>query len=886
MSDGHDELKHYGILRKSGRYPWGSGKNPYQRGMDFYARVNALKKEGLTDVEIARGFGMTTTDLRATTSIATNQIRAAEAAQALRLREKGMSVSAIGRRMGKNESAIRSLLDPAIASRKSVLETTTNMLRSEVDSKRYIDIGKGNESHLGISSDRLRTAVAILKDEGYREYYVDVEQLGTGHMTTVKVLGAPDTKFPDLAKDPSQIRTIAQYSEDGGKTYTKIEPPRSIESSRIQVRYGPDGGAEKDGLIEVRRGVDELDLGTSRYAQVRIAVDGTHYLKGMAVSVDDLPKGVDIIFNTNKKDSGNKLDSMKAVESDPDNPFGSQIKKQKKYVDANGKEQLTALNIVSDEGDWWEWSKTLSSQMLSKQPPSLAKQQLDLTQKIMREEYEEIKSLTNPTVKQELLRAFSDQADAAAVDLKAHGLPRTRNHVILPVPEMRDNEIYAPNFRNGEEVVLIRHPHGGIFEIPELRVNNRQPQARKLLGQARDAVAINHRVAEQLSGADFDGDTVLVIPNNGKSVKTSKPLQGLKNFDPQTAYPGYKGMRVMRNTQTEMGMISNLITDMSVSGAPMNEIARAVRHSMVVIDAEKHKLNYKQSFIDNGIAELKKKYQPDGGASTLISRASSRQDVPKRKPRSVLEGGPIDRETGEKVYTPTGESYTRTTTNKRTGVTTTREVFLTERSTKMAEVRDAHKLSSGTDIEKVYADHANKLKALANSARKEMVSTPNLKYSPSARKAYAPQVETLNASLNVAKRNAPLERQAQLIANSIVNAKREATPGMDRDQLKKVRTQALDEARARVGAKKTMIEISPKEWEAIQSGAVSHSALKEILVNTDLRTIKEYATPRTSVGMSPSKISRAKSMMAAGYTQAEIAEALGVSTSTIHAALK
>lgn len=880
------ELKHYGILRKSGRYPWGSGKNPYQRGMDFYARVNALKKEGMTDLEIARGFGMTTTELRETRSMATNQIRAAEAAQALKLRDKGMSVSAIGRRMGKNESSIRSLLNPAIAKRQSVLETTTNMLRSEVDGKKYIDIGKGNEAHLGISADRLRTAVAILKDEGYKEYYVNVEQLGTGHMTTVKVLGAPDTRFPDLAKDPSQIKTIAQYSEDGGQSYSKVQRPRSIDSGRVQVRYGPDGGAEKDGLIEVRRGVDELDLGTSRYAQVRIAVDDTHYLKGMAVAVDDMPKGVDIIFNTNKVDTGNKLDSMKKMESDPDNPFGSQIKKQKKYIDANGKEQLTALNIVSDEGDWWEWSKTLSSQMLSKQPPSLAKQQLDLTHKVMLEEFKEIQSLTNPTVKQELLRAFSDQADAAAVDLKAHGLPRTRNHVILPVPEMRDNEIYAPNFRNGEEVVLIRHPHGGIFEIPELRVNNRQPQAKKLLGQARDAVAINHKVAEQLSGADFDGDTVLVIPNGGKSVKTSKPLQGLKNFDPQTAYPGYEGMKVMSNTQTEMGMVSNLITDMSVAGAPMNEIARAVRHSMVVIDAEKHKLNYKQSFIDNGIAELKKKYQPEGGASTLISRASSRQDVPKRKPRSVLEGGPIDIRTGEKVYTPTGESYTRTRTNKRTGVTTTREVFLTERSTKMAEARDAHTLSSGTPIEKVYADHANRLKAMANAARKEMVGTPNLKYSPSAKKAYAPQVESLRASLSVAKRNAPLERQAQLIANSIVDAKREATPGMDRDQLKKVRTQALDEARARVGAKKAMIEISPKEWEAIQRGAVSHSVLKEILANTDLRTIKEYATPKTSVGMSPSKISRARSMLAAGYTQAEIAEALGVSTSTIHQALK
>ena len=73
------------------------------------------------------------------------------------------------------------------------------------------------------------------------------------------------------------------------------------------VRYaddvGSDGvkGIEKDGVIELRRGVEDLDLNGNRYAQVRILVDGTHYLKGMAVYSDDMPDGVDVVFNTNKK---------------------------------------------------------------------------------------------------------------------------------------------------------------------------------------------------------------------------------------------------------------------------------------------------------------------------------------------------------------------------------------------------------------------------------------------------------------------------------------------------------------------------------------------------------------------------------------------------------
>ena len=31
-----DILMHYGTPRHSGRYPWGSGENPYQRNGDFY----------------------------------------------------------------------------------------------------------------------------------------------------------------------------------------------------------------------------------------------------------------------------------------------------------------------------------------------------------------------------------------------------------------------------------------------------------------------------------------------------------------------------------------------------------------------------------------------------------------------------------------------------------------------------------------------------------------------------------------------------------------------------------------------------------------------------------------------------------------------------------
>jgi transcriptional regulator/DNA-binding transcriptional regulator YiaG len=878
--DEQDYLKHYGIIRRSGRYPWGSGgENGSERNRTFLGMVDDMKKQGLSDTEIARGLGMTTTEFRAVRSIAKNEERQAKIIQAQKLKDKGYSNVAIGEKMGIPESSVRALLAPGQKDKVDVLEATANMLKAEVDAKGLIDVGSGVEHHLptGVSSTKLATAVALLKEQGYEVHKVKVEQLGTGQQTERKVLAPPGTTQKDVWQNRHNIQLINHFTEDGGRTFLGLQPPLSVSSKRIGVRYAEDGGADADGVIYVRPGVGDLSLGKSRYAQVRIAVDGTHYLKGMAMYKDDLPPGVDLVFNTNKKNTGNKLDAMKAMKDDPDNPFGSVVR-QIIRKDSDGKDRVvSAMNIVNEEGDWESWSRTLSSQFLSKQSPSLAKTQLDMAYERKKSEFDEIMSLTNPSVRKKLLDSFADDADASAVHLKAAALPRQANHVILPVNSLKPNEIYAPNYRNGERVVLVRHPHGGIFEIPELFVNNRHPEAKKLLGNARDAVGINSKVAQKLSGADFDGDHVLVIPNNSKKVKTKPSLAGLKNFDPMKyKIPDDSPIPRMTPKQKafEMGDISNLITDMTIRGANDDELARAVRHSMVVIDAEKHGLNWKQSAIDNGIPQLKEKYQgkANAGASTLISRASSRKDVPQRK-----QGYRVDPDTGKKIYEYTGATYVN-----RKGKT----VLKTQRSTKLAETDDAHTLSSGRIIEKVYADHSNKLKALANQARKSSVHTKTIPYSPSAKTAYAKQVDSLDAKLRIALRNAPLERQAQTLANHVVAQKRQANPGMDAAELKKIKNQALTEARIRTGAKKQRIVITDDEWEAIQAGAISSNKLNQILNNADLDRVKQLATPKTNLLMTTTKIERARAMAEAGFTQAEIADQLGVSLSTLKDAIK
>ena len=889
-----DELVHYGMPRRSGRYPWGSGKDPYQRSSDFLSRVEELSKEGFSEKEIADSMGLTTTQFRVQKSLAKDERRSIEVARAKGLREKGYSLKEIAKEMGyANDSSIRSLLDEGAESRMNQAKNTAKFLKKQVDEKEMIDVGTGVERELNISKEKLNQALYMLELEGYKVYGRGIPQAtNPGKQTNVRILCKPGIDHKDIY-DSSKIKSITNYvSHDDGQTFDTFVYPKSMDIKRLGIRYAEDGGTDKDGVIEIRRGVKDLSLGGSHYAQVRILVDNDRYLKGMAVYSDDLPDGVDVLFNTNKSKKTAPRDVMKEIKDDPDNPFGSLIKAggQSYYTDEKGNRQLSLINKRADEGDWGDWSDKLPSQFLSKQNLNLIKRQLNIAAETKQHEYEEIMKLTNPVVKASLLKSFSDDCDAAAVHLQAASLPGQKYQVILPVTSMKDTEVYAPNYNNGDKLALVRFPHGGTFEIPILTVNNKHADAKRMIGaNALDAVGINSKVAERLSGADFDGDTVMVIPIKGSTKITSTPpLKGLEGFDPKMAYPERPGMKYMKNTQTEMGKISNLITDMTILGANQDELARAVRHSMVVIDAAKHKLDYKQSEIDNGIASLKKKYQgridPETGqykegAITIISRAKGEVSVTKR------QGSPIiDPETGKQYWKDADNpTYEKKVLNKRTGEITTKTVTKTQKSTKMFETDDARTLLSPSNNPKelAYADYANKMKALANQARKSMINTPPMKYDPHAKQKYMSEVETLNAKVNVALMNAPKERRAQTLANSIVQAKKDANPDLTSKELKKIGQQALDQTRRKVGAKRELVYITDKEWEAIQAGAISAAKLKTLLNNADMDRVKQLATPRNTNELDVNKVNRIKALSLNGYTNSEIANKLGVSVSTI-----
>lgn len=901
----NDILVHYGVKRRSGRYPWGSGEDPYQHTGDIDIRVRELRKKGMSEKEVAKVLGYENTSvLRDAVSRASNERKRIQVDRAKALRDDGLNNSQIAREMGVNESTVRSWFNENREVNQRRAEKAADRLREELKTKHAIDVGAGVELEMGITKGKLKDALDILVEEGYTVEGIGVPQVKDKSKRTIVTVVHDDTVTTrDLYNDYSKIQSYGEYySADGGETWSKREYPASIDSSRVKIKYGDEGpagntGSDKDGVIEIRRGVKDLDLGNAHYAQVRILVDGTHYLKGMAMYSDDIPDGVDIVFNTNKKKGTPKMEVMKEIQSDPDNPFGAYIKAngQSYYDDPNGtyinpktgnKAKLSAINKLKEEGDWDKSSKNLSQQFLSKQPMQLIRQQLDLTYADYNSQYDEISKIPNPTVRKKMLEEFAGECDSATIHLQAAALPRQQTRVILPVTQLKENEVYAPYLRNGEKVSLIRYPHGGTFEIPQLTVNNNNKSAKKILGNAVDAIGINSKVAERLSGADFDGDTVVVIPTNSRvRVKSTKPLEGLKDFDPKSEYPYREGMKVLtkQQTQREMGIVSNLITDMTLRGAPESDIVKAVKHSMVVIDAAKHKLDYKKSEQDNDIATLKERWQPrydfegnkigSGGASTLLSRRKQEVQVPERRGSAR-----INKETGEYEYKESGRTYIN---SKGQRVKAMQNVPL------ISTVDDMRKLSSGTPQENAYADYGNTMKALARKARKEAANTPPLKYSSTANKAYKTEVDDLLRSLSIAERNAPKERRAQAIANSVVKAKIQDNPELgdkaNKKELEKVRSAAIDDARASVGAsgRNTRIHITDKQWQAIQSGAISDTRLRRILRYTDEDELKALAMPKTNKGLSTAQQNKMKRMKTSGYTIAEIADALGVSTGTI-----
>lgn len=900
----------------SGRYRQGSGENPHQHEVDFLAKVKQMRKSGRykSDTEIAKALGFTSTEFRAKVTLEGKKRDAIEAGKVKYMRYKRqMSNIAIAKELGISDHKVARYLSDCEKVRDRKINNTEQVLKDALKKNKWIDVGTGTESLLGVPKTTLKATLKKITEEGdYELIKVYVNQINSErNQTTTMILCPKGTSVHDILTHLDQVKPLVEYnSKDLGESFEYMEKPAPVSSKRIAFTYADKTGYQpKDGMIELRPGVEDLDLDGSRYAQVRINVDDKYYLKGMAYYNPDLPKGVDIRFNSNKQEGTpmeKVLKPMETTNGKPDgpidwtNPFGANLKAdgrgQHYYIGKDGKKHLSAINKIQEEGDWGEWSRNLAAQMLSKQPLELAKNQLNLTYLDKLAEFEKIQSVPNTTLRKHLLYSFADDCDASAEELKAAAMPRQATQVLLALENIDEKEIFAPNFRTGEHVALVRYPHSGPFEIVNLKVNNKNPEAIKLFGtNPKDCVIINPKNLPKLSGADCDGDNVVVIPNKWNSktksftIKVEDQLEDLKGFDGHIQYAASPGCPLIKTDSEkglQMGKITNLIADMYLQQAPPDEMARAIKHQQVIIDAKKHKLDYKASERDNRILELKRKYQGGGnkGASTLITRAKSPVDIPIRSMSYK-----IDPETGKKIYAPSTKPTETKWKKDENGNWISYEKQRTETISKMASVDDAMQLAMNPNnpmpIEEAYGTFANAMKKMANDARKEGVSLKTEPVSPNAQKVYAKEVEELLMSNKRASAHSPYERQAQRAAKVIIDQKKLENPEMSEKEIAKKGQQALQACRNRCvpGGKKERVVITERQMEAINNNAINATTLKSIINNTDQETLLKVAIPKpkSGVALSPAQIAFAKAMLERGFVQSDVAEKFGVSPTTL-----
>ena len=178
-----DYLAHYGTPHEgatphSGRYPFGSGEDPFAHPNDLLARISELSKKYDKETDIAKALGMSTTELRKQRSLAKDEEKIANISKVRRLKDHGCSNLEIQRRTGIPEATVRNYLKDYALDRANLTNTVADKLEKEVKHKKYLDVGSGSEIEMGVSQSRFNTALAKLKEKGYYVDKIWVEQAG------------------------------------------------------------------------------------------------------------------------------------------------------------------------------------------------------------------------------------------------------------------------------------------------------------------------------------------------------------------------------------------------------------------------------------------------------------------------------------------------------------------------------------------------------------------------------------------------------------------------------------------------------------------------------------------------------------------------------------
>jgi len=108
----HYGTPHDGATAHSGRYPWGSGENPYQGYTNLYARYKQDLESGLTKEEIAKKYGLKSSreELDNLRNLSNKEALMNNILRASKYKDKGMSNVEIAKKMGVTEGSVRNWL--------------------------------------------------------------------------------------------------------------------------------------------------------------------------------------------------------------------------------------------------------------------------------------------------------------------------------------------------------------------------------------------------------------------------------------------------------------------------------------------------------------------------------------------------------------------------------------------------------------------------------------------------------------------------------------------------------------------------------------------------------------------------------------------------------
>ena len=110
---------------------------------------------------------------------------------------------------------------------------------------------------------------------------------------------------------------------------------KDISSDRILIVQN----SAKEGIIEIRPGLEDVNLGDKKYAMVHIYVGpSNNYIYGMALYSDDIPEDYDIVFYTRLKSDGNFVGYKK----------GTRTRKTPGFI---------IMRPDYEDGNWKDWEE-------------------------------------------------------------------------------------------------------------------------------------------------------------------------------------------------------------------------------------------------------------------------------------------------------------------------------------------------------------------------------------------------------------------------------------------------------------------------------------------------------------------------------------------------